>query len=383
MKNNKKIIIAFSICTFLISWLILATVESIFGAPEALAAFIVSLFGSTGLIFIGYSGFVSAHPKRIFYLVFWLIPIIFFGNITAGVVYFLTGLFSRESFSIYKLLPILMFSYSTALFFIAALALVSILYFLNRRKPLEETPDNSGHIPYLFCRVIVWFFGLLSIVLAFLAVRSGPEECAGSPEFAGFGMALLGAGAILAFLLTLPGMLFIGIKHRYLTKSANASNLVLLFGNVLVLSFMFAAAQNPALACPKAVVSDNSRRDQWGILCLNDVREKMFELYQQEGNYNNFSWESKELKMIKSRYYYGNGLIYSYTPPTLVHSASDNSQSACLYLLLKEKDGWIRKKYRWYCADSSNQKGYTLIDPGSNGYCVPGGKALCPAVQDK
>ena len=53
-------------------------------------------------------------------------------------------------------------------------------------------------------------------------------------------------------------------------------------------------------------------------------------------------------------------------------------------LILPKKQGfWRKRKDYWYCADSRGELGYTIIDPGTAGYCAEGGSVVCPPFVEK
>ncbi len=59
--------------------------------------------------------------------------------------------------------------------------------------------------------------------------------------------------------------------------------------------------------------------------------------------------------------------------PTIAHDTPSGSKVSCIYSKLDKKKGNL-----WFCSDSKGNSGYTIIDPGSNGYCVDGESAVCP-----
>lgn len=109
------------------------------------------------------------------------------------------------------------------------------------------------------------------------------------------------------------------------------------------------------------------------VLDIAQMKMAMLNIYEKDGNYDNFTCKHKEIKAFcrdidKN---YGEN-------PIIVHGSTHNSQTACVYSPL------IYAKNYWYCADSSNKinidmGGYTEINPNSPGYCLEGKNAVCPS----
>lgn len=225
--------------------------------------------------------------------------------------------------------------------------------------------NNNGKKPSLFSKIAVWFFSLLSIIFGVLALLTGPEAC-NFGWFAGASFAIGAFIAIINFLIALPIMIFLKIKRHYLTKFANISHTIILTINILVIGYIFLGYTIPAFVCPEDL-GYYIMKDETSVLNIKTQVEKMHNIYERDGNYDNFEWENEEKR----------NSLYSF--PRRVHS--DDFQTACVYTPL-DKNDLIPEKQHWYCADSAGNIGYTAIDPGTNGYCVPGEKSICPPVKN-
>ena len=127
---------------------------------------------------------------------------------------------------------------------------------------------------------------------------------------------------------------------------------------------------------------DVSHGDTRIISSIEHAKTTMTNIYVAEGNYDSFGCDHKEVVLYCqeiSKNYYGNESKDD-RMPVVAHDAPINSQAACIYSPLSRKSGWLKKKNIWYCIDSAGHAGYTLIDPGSTGYCVNGKSAVCPPV---
>jgi hypothetical protein len=133
------------------------------------------------------------------------------------------------------------------------------------------------------------------------------------------------------------------------------------------------------LCCPHISNKAHDSRIIFGISKVS--QDIMIDIYTQYDNFDNFSCHYKSMAVLCQ------DIDRNYTEedgkePIIAHDASTNSQTACIYSPLNKEKGWFEKKHFWYCADSQGHIGFTLIDPGTNGYCVDGKSATCPPVSE-
>ncbi len=110
---------------------------------------------------------------------------------------------------------------------------------------------------------------------------------------------------------------------------------------------------------------------------ISQARTVMVYLESSEGNYDSFNCEHKDIASICEEIEFRGG------EAIIARDKASSSESACIYSLLpyrssKKQGFWRKTKDYWLCTDSNGQKGYTTIDPGSNGYCLEGESAVCP-----
>lgn len=115
-------------------------------------------------------------------------------------------------------------------------------------------------------------------------------------------------------------------------------------------------------------------KDPYIISSIAQARTIMSYIKINEGNYDNFTCQQKEMIALCEQIDRCYGRENS-KEPVIAHDAPVDSQQTCIYSPLNQKDSY------WYCADSEGYAGYTDIDPGNDGYCVDGVSAKCPPVE--
>lgn len=261
MTRGEKLLIislSFTIIGSLIHFIILVNSVIFRKAPTIWIAVILSVVGIAGLIFLivyrGVKILSSNHPKRIFYLPLWIVPVCFLGTIISSFYYYFYGYLAQETFWFSNMLSA--FAESTAIFCITGYITVFILYFFNRSKQvygeLGSAMAREGVVQrsYFIPRVIMWFLGLGSIIIGVWSIVSGPEECSSFAE-AGLAYAILGYLSVFIFIVSLPFYILIKLKRRSLTRIANFSTTILIIVNLLVIAYIYLIGYVPETRCPK------------------------------------------------------------------------------------------------------------------------------------
>lgn len=115
------------------------------------------------------------------------------------------------------------------------------------------------------------------------------------------------------------------------------------------------------------------------ISAIHQVRAVMVNIYEKEGNYDNFNCYYDDMVSLCQEIdvnYKGddNG------EPITAHDTENNSQTVCIYSSLNNSPFSSKgnDERAWYCADSLGRAGFTKVNPRSGNYCIDGSSAGCP-----